>query len=76
MLESQGSGRARSLVGLFLFLCFFLSWLILISLLASVFANFANVRVHKNYSKCDIYCVRVQIGLSTPTDLSSADICY
>lgn len=53
-------------------LSFLLSLLILISLLASVCADFVNVSVHKNHSECDIYCVRVQIGLSTPTDLSSA----
>lgn len=64
------------MVGISLFLSFFLSWLILIYLLASVGADFVSVRVHRNYSECDIYCVRVQIGLSTHIDLSSADICY
>lgn len=64
------------MVGIFLSLSFFLSWLILIYLLASVCADFVSVRVHKNYSECDIYCVRVQIGLSTRIDLSSVDICY
>lgn len=42
--KSQGPGRGGALIGIFLSLSFFLSWLILIYLLVSVFTTFVNVR--------------------------------